>query len=78
MVRIRSTLEIEVLLPILAGPEDAPVPGTAVPHNKLIEPRNSGDTIPIRTTTNQVLCSQNAPNALNSKHSRFGHGDFGF
>ena len=41
---------------------------------------NSRDTIPIRPTTNQVLCPQNTPipNALNSKNSRFGHWDFGW
>jgi hypothetical protein len=56
MVRLRSTFEIEVSLPFLAGPENASVSGTAVSHNNLIEFQ---DTIPIRLATNQVLCPQN-------------------
>jgi hypothetical protein len=56
MVRLRSTLEIKVSLPFLAGPEDASVSGAAVPHNNLIEFQ---DAIPNGPTTNQVLCPQN-------------------
>jgi hypothetical protein len=36
MVGLCSALEIEVSLPFLAGPENAPVPGASVPDNNLM------------------------------------------
>ena len=60
MVGLRSALEIEVSLPFLAGPEDASLPGTAVPHHNLTEPRIFGEVRPIESLADYGFCARSS------------------